>query len=182
VVTTLVAVAVVWRYLYHPRYGLLNHGLGLVGIPPIDWLGDPGWAMPRSSSSPSGRTSATTCDLRRRAPDDPRASLYEAAALDGAGRWQQFRAHHAAGLWRRPRSSWACHDDRLLPALRRAVRDDPAAARSTPHRDLVLLMYEEGFRWWNMGYAAAIAFVLFLIILAATGCEALRLRLREGGR
>ena len=46
VVTTLVAVAVVWRYLYHPRYGLLNHLLALVGVGPIDWLGDPRWAMP----------------------------------------------------------------------------------------------------------------------------------------
>ena len=41
VVTTLVAVAVVWRFIYHPRFGLLNYALGLVGISPVDWLGDP---------------------------------------------------------------------------------------------------------------------------------------------
>lgn len=41
VVTTLVAVAVMWRYLYHPRYGLLNFALSGIGIEPIDWLGDP---------------------------------------------------------------------------------------------------------------------------------------------
>ena len=46
VVTTLVAVAVVWRYLYHPRTGLLNAALGWLGVPPVDWLGDPTWAMP----------------------------------------------------------------------------------------------------------------------------------------
>ena len=46
VVTTLVAVAVVWRYLFHTRYGLLNYALGRSGIAPIDWLGDPHWAMP----------------------------------------------------------------------------------------------------------------------------------------
>src|SRR5439155_21853350 len=45
-VTTLVAIAVVWRYLYHPRYGLLNYLLAHVGMGPIDWLGDPHWAMP----------------------------------------------------------------------------------------------------------------------------------------
>jgi multiple sugar transport system permease protein len=61
VVTTLVAVAVVWRYLDHPRYGLVNQALGMIGIPPIDWLGDPHWSMPRSSCSRCGRTSATTC-------------------------------------------------------------------------------------------------------------------------
>src|SRR6185436_20680806 len=45
-VTTLVAVALVWRYIYHPQYGLLNAGLGLLGIGPVDWLGNPRWAMP----------------------------------------------------------------------------------------------------------------------------------------
>ncbi|HEU0297969.1 MAG TPA: sugar ABC transporter permease, partial [Longimicrobium sp.] len=45
-VTTLVAVAIVWRYLYHTRYGLLNYVLGAVGVGPVDWLGDPRWAMP----------------------------------------------------------------------------------------------------------------------------------------
>ena len=45
-VTTLVAVAIVWRYLYHTKYGLLNYALGRIGIGPIDWLGDPHWAMP----------------------------------------------------------------------------------------------------------------------------------------
>ena len=46
VVTTLVAIAVVWRYIYHPRFGLLNHALAVVGIGPVDWLGDPRFAMP----------------------------------------------------------------------------------------------------------------------------------------
>ena len=46
VVTTVVAVAVIWRYLFHTRYGLVNWGLSLVGIDPVDWLGDPHWAMP----------------------------------------------------------------------------------------------------------------------------------------
>ena len=46
VVTTLVAVAVIWRYLFHVRYGLVNQVLLGVGIDPIDWLGDPQWSMP----------------------------------------------------------------------------------------------------------------------------------------
>ncbi|NWF51365.1 MAG: sugar ABC transporter permease, partial [Ignavibacteriaceae bacterium] len=43
-ITTLVAVAIVWRFIYHPKFGILNYFLGLVGINPIDWLGDPNWA------------------------------------------------------------------------------------------------------------------------------------------
>src|SRR5690606_8608972 len=46
VVTTLVAVAVIWRYLFHTSYGLVNWALGHLGIDPVDWLGDPRWAMP----------------------------------------------------------------------------------------------------------------------------------------
>jgi multiple sugar transport system permease protein len=45
-VTTLVAVAIVWKYLYQPQYGLINAALAKLGIGPIDWLGDPHWAMP----------------------------------------------------------------------------------------------------------------------------------------
>ena len=58
-VTTLVAVALVWRYIYHPQYGLLNAGLGLVGIGPIDWLGDQRWAMPSIIQA---------CDCREKVP------------------------------------------------------------------------------------------------------------------
>ena len=46
VVTTVVAVAVIWRYLLHTRYGLVNQALAAIGIDPIDWLGDPHWSMP----------------------------------------------------------------------------------------------------------------------------------------
>ena len=46
VVTTLVAVAVVWRYIFHTRYGFLNYALASIGIDPIDWMGNPHWAMP----------------------------------------------------------------------------------------------------------------------------------------
>src|SRR3546814_9350750 len=46
VVTTVVAVAVIWRYLFHTRYGLVNWGLSSIGMEPVDWLGDPNWAMP----------------------------------------------------------------------------------------------------------------------------------------
>src|SRR4029450_3957727 len=45
VVTTVVAVAVIWRYLLHTRYGLINQGLEAIGLSPVDWLGDPRWSM-----------------------------------------------------------------------------------------------------------------------------------------
>ena len=60
VVTTLVAVAVIWRYLLNTRYGLLNYALGGLGIDPIDWLATRAGRCRQSSFSPYGRTSATT--------------------------------------------------------------------------------------------------------------------------
>src|ERR1035437_10552942 len=46
VVTTLVAVSIMWKFIYHPRFGLLNYVLGFFGITPVDWLGNPDFAMP----------------------------------------------------------------------------------------------------------------------------------------
>lgn len=48
VVTTVVAVAVIWRYLFNTKYGIANYVLGHLGIHPIDWLGDPHWAIGRA--------------------------------------------------------------------------------------------------------------------------------------
>src|SRR5262249_38501753 len=91
VVTTLVAVAVVWRYLYHPRLGLLNQLLALVGVGPIDWLGDPRFAMPAlillAVWKNFGFNMVVFLAGLQSIPD----RLYEAARLDGAGAWQRFR-------------------------------------------------------------------------------------------
>ena len=167
VVTTLVAVAIVWRYLYHPRYGLLNYALGLVGIGPIDWLGEPKWAMPAIILLAVWKNFGFNMIILIAGLQSIPAQLYEAARIDGANIWQQF---------------WHITLPTLAPTFlfvtvitligyfqlfaEPYVMTQGGPARST--LSVVLLMYEEGFRWWNMGYAAAVAFVLFIIILAAT--------------
>src|SRR5881394_1049710 len=87
VVTTLVAVAIVFRYLYHPRFGILNRVLGTS----IDWLGDPKLAMLSiiflSVWKQFGYTMIIFIAGLQNIPDE----LYEAARIDGAGRWRQFR-------------------------------------------------------------------------------------------
>ncbi len=89
-------------------------------------------------------------DLHRRAAERYPRSLYEAAQLDGAGAWHRFRHITLPMLAPTLLFVGVDHHDRLFPALRRAVRDDPRrpAASTT---SMVLLMYEEGFRWWRMG-------------------------------
>src|SRR6059036_2465794 len=167
VVTTLVAVAVVWRYLYHPRHGLLNLLLGVFGIGPIDWLGDPRWAMPAiillAVWKNFGYNMLIFVAGLQRIP----AQLYEAAELDGAGPWARFRYITLPQL--APTFVFVG----VITAIgyfqlfaEPYVMTGGGPLKST--LSMVLFTYEEGFRWWRLGSAAAIAFVLFFIILAAT--------------
>jgi multiple sugar transport system permease protein len=166
-VTTLVAVAIVWRYLYNPQYGLLNYALGFVGVDPVNWLGDPRWAMPAiillAVWKNFGYHMLIFIAGLQAIPDE----LYEAAELDGAGAIRRF---------------WHVSLPMLAPTFffvgvvtmigyfqlfaEPYVMTLGGPLRSTT--SLVLLMYEEGFRWWRMGVAAAIAFVLFVLILGWT--------------
>ncbi|MBI5443070.1 MAG: sugar ABC transporter permease, partial [Deltaproteobacteria bacterium] len=91
VVTTLVAVAAVWKYLYHPRFGLLNAALGFFGVGGIDWLGDPHWAMPAIVLMAAWKNFGASMIIFVAGLKAIPESLYEAARLDGAGPWKRFR-------------------------------------------------------------------------------------------
>lgn len=174
-VTTLVAVAIVWRSLYHPRYGLINAALGAVGLGPVDWLGDPHWAMPAiillAVWKNFGYNMLIFIAGLQRIP----AELHEAAELDGAGAWTQLR--HVTLPLLAPTFVFVG----VITAIgyfqlfaEPYVMTQGGPLKST--LSMVLLMYEEGFRWWRLGSAATVAVVLFVIILAAT---VLQLRLQR---
>jgi multiple sugar transport system permease protein len=167
VVTTLVAVAVIWRYLYHPKYGLLNYGLSALGIAPIDWLGDPHWAMPAVILLAVWRTFGLNMLIFLAGLQSIPEELYEAAQLDGAKAWDRFVHVTLPGL--APVMLFVMITTmlgffQLFAEPYVMTQGGPLKATTT----IVLLMYEQGFRWWRMGMAAAIAFVLFLIMLAGT--------------
>ena len=168
VVTTLVAVAVVWRYLYHPRFGLLNQALGLLGIGPIDWLGDPRWAMPAIILLAVWKNFGYSMVIFLAGLQAIPVHLYESARIDGAGPLQQVR--HVTLPMLGPTFLFVAVLTMIgyfqLFAEPYVMTPGGGPLKST--LSVVLLMYEEGFRWWNLGWAAAIAFVLFSIILAAT--------------
>ncbi len=164
-VTTLVAVAIVWRYLYHPDYGVLNAALSAIGVGPVDWLGDPRWAMPAiillAVWKNFGYNMLIFVAGLQAIPDE----LYEAAHLDGAGAWQRFR--HVTVPMLGPTLLFVGVVTSI--GFFQLFAEPYVMTRGGPLRSttsLVLLMYEEGFRWWRMGYAAAVAFVLFAIILS----------------
>ena len=176
VVTTLVAVAVVWRYLYHPRLGLLNQVLGLVGVPPTDWLGDPRFAMPALILLAVWKNFGFNMVVFIAGLQSIPERLYEAALLDGANAWQRFR--HVTLRMLAPTTVFVALITmigyfQLFAEPYVMTQGGPANATLS----IVLFMYEQGFRWWNLGYAAAIAVLLFVIMLAGT---VLQLRLRRG--
>jgi multiple sugar transport system permease protein len=176
VVTTLVAIAVVWRYLYHPRYGLLNYALGLLGIDPIDWLGDPNWAMPAIILLAVWKNFGFNMIIFIAGLQSIPEHLYEAARIDSANTWQQLRFVTLPMLG--PTFLFVAIMTMigyLQLFAEPYVMTQGGPAHST--LSIVLLMYEEGFRWWNIGYAAAVAFVLFVLILVIT---LLQLKLGQG--
>ena len=91
VVTTVVAVAVVWRYILNTKYGLLNYVLGAVGIHPVDWLGDPHWAMPSIIVFAVWKNFGYNMIIFLAGLQAIPKDLYEAARIDGASALQQFR-------------------------------------------------------------------------------------------
>lgn len=172
VVTTLVAVAVIFRYLYHPRYGLINQMLGLLHLPAIDWLGDPAWATVAITLLAVWRSFGYGLVIYVVGLQAIPESLYEAAELDGAGPWRQLRDITLPLL--KPTTIFV--GVLITVSLFQIFAEPYVMTRGGPlyaTTSITLLMYEQGFRWWNLGSAAAIAFVLFAMIIAATGLQAL---------
>src|SRR3954471_9835705 len=91
VITTLVAVAVIWRYLVNTRYGIVNYALGGLGIAPIDWLGDPHWAMPAIILFALWKSFGYNMVILFAGLQSIPQELYEAARIDGGSNVQQFR-------------------------------------------------------------------------------------------
>ena len=167
VVTTLVAVAVIWRYLFHVRYGWVNHVLETVGINPIDWLGDPHWSMPTiilfAAWKNFGGNMIIFIAALQAIPED----LYEAARLDGARAWAQFRHITLPSL----APTTLMVSILTMAGYFQLFAEPYVMTQGGPLQSTVsvlYMMYEEGFRWWNLGTASAVAVLLFLIIISVT--------------
>ncbi|WP_150307548.1 carbohydrate ABC transporter permease [Planctomonas psychrotolerans] len=166
------AVAMVWRVIYNGDFGLLNHALALVGIDGPYWISTPGAATVAVAivglwSSLGFSLIVLAAGLKNIPPE-----MYEAAELDGASRWRQFRSITVPLLT--PSiffvtivtviSSFQVFD--LLYAI--LGSSNPVLPKSM---SLVYFFYREGFVTNDKGYAAAIAMVIFLIIGIVTAVQ-----------
>lgn len=167
VVTTLVAVAIVWRFIYHTRFGLMNYFLSLFGINPVDWLGDPDWAMPAIILMAVWKNFGYNMIIFIAGLQNIPEELYEAASIEGAGGFQKFKSITLPML--APTTLFVSIITMI--GFFQLFAEPYVMTQGGPLNStlsIVQYMYQEGFRWWNMGYSASIAFVLFLIIFAGT--------------
>jgi multiple sugar transport system permease protein len=167
VVTSSVAVAVVWTWFYNPDFGPLNYYLAAVGLKPPPWLGSPDWALPAVIIVAIWKSVGYDMILWLAGLQGIPQHLYEAAAIDGAGRWRRFTAITLPLLT--PTTFFV-----LVISLIQAfqvfdtVQVMTGGGPADASRTMVVYIYDQGFRFLKMGYAAAVAWMLFLFIFLIT--------------
>ncbi|WP_405770733.1 sugar ABC transporter permease [Streptomyces sp. NBC_00080] len=174
-ITAIVAISLIWGYLYNGQFGLLNYLLHLVGLGPVDWLSDPTTAKFSVALVAIWRGSGLNVVIFLAALQAIPEDYYEAASLDGAGEWRKILSI-------------------TVPLLRFAIffvtvttlinwmqffdepyvltQGGPVGATTS----VSLYIYQQGFRYNAFGFASAASIVLFLIIAAVT---VIQLRMRK---
>ena len=177
-VTTLVATAVVWNYLLHTRYGLINYGLGKLGIDPVDWLGNPRTSLPAILLFVTWKTFGYNMVIFLAALQSVSGDLLDAARVDGASWWTRLR--HVILPTIAP--TVLLVSILTVAGMFQLFAEPYVMTQGGPEQSTVTVlyfMYEEGFKWWNLGSGAAVAFILFLCILVVTLLQ-LRVARRAG--
>ena len=166
-VASLVAIAMVWRWIYNDQFGLINTGLRFLGLQPVGWLTSETWVLPAIVMmliwSGMGFDSIIYLAALRNIP----RHLYEAAELDGANPWQRFWSITFPLLT-------PVHFYNLIIGLIGSFQVFDVIFVMTgggpglSSRVYAYHLYLQAFRRFNMGYAASMAWFLFLIILVLT--------------
>jgi len=169
VVTSIVAVAVVWRFLLQPDSGLVNTVLAWVGIKGPDWLGSTTWAMPSLIAMASWRNFGTAMIIFLAGLQAVPSMLHEAAAIDGASTWQRFR--HITLPLMRPTMLFVTVTTGI--GYLQFFEEPFVMTRGGPLDSTISMsMYTyKQFGFGNYGFAAAMSYVLFVVIVVLTGLQ-----------
>lgn len=166
-VTTMVVVAVIWTFLYHP-VGLINNlmeSLTFGGWEPIDFVNSPQWAFPAIMLLSIWQGAGFQMLIFLAGLQEIPVSLYEASTIDGANKWKQFTNITLPQLKNTTTFviiSTTIMAFKLFDQVLVMTNGGPQSATYTP----VLHIYNEGFRKQRVGYASALTVVFFLIVLA----------------
>lgn len=167
VISSTVAVALLWDWIYAPDYGLLNFMLRTMHLPTSQWLGDPSTAMPAVIIMSIWRGLGFNMVIFLAGLQGIPQELYDAAKIDGADSWRSFR-HITVPLLSPVLffvtvlsiiGSFQVFDQTYV-----MTQGGPLNATTT----VVYYIFQEGFQWFHMGYAAALGYMLFAVILIFT--------------
>jgi len=177
VLTATVAAAVVWQLLFDPFTGIVNVGFRRVGVEGPHWLSSPSWALTAVIIVGIWKRIGFTMIIYLAGLQTISPTYYEAARVDGAGAWRQFRD-----------LTWPLLTPITVLQVIMAVIDSfqvfdhvyvmtqggPLGATNVAP----LFLYNQGFRLFHLGYAAAVGWVIFVLVFAATLAQ---WRLSRGG-
>ncbi|PKL47406.1 MAG: sugar ABC transporter permease [Candidatus Riflebacteria bacterium HGW-Riflebacteria-2] len=168
VITSINAVAIVWNFIYHPDFGLLNKILDIFSINPQTWLQDPFWAMPCIIFMSVWKGLGYNVIIFLAGLQNIPKHLYEAARIDGANRWQQFR--HITWPLLSPTTFFVFTISTIgsFQVFSQVYMMTPRGGPLKSTMVIVYYLYRKAFEQFEFGYALAIAFVLFMIIFACT--------------
>jgi multiple sugar transport system permease protein len=178
VVTSIVAIAVIWRYLLHPDYGLVNAALGNVGIDPVNWLGQSSTALGSIIALGVWRNFGFDMVIFLAALQGINPALLEAARVDGATPWQVFVRVTLPLL--RPVILFLAiitSSGYLQLFEEPFVMTGGGPLNST--LSVSMYVYQQGFNFFNLGYASAVAYALFMAIVVLAVIQFRLLRSEE---
>jgi multiple sugar transport system permease protein len=167
VVTSWVAVSLVWKWLFNPSYGLLNYFLSLVGVHGPQWLEDPKTAMIAIILTSVWKDIGFIMVIYLGGLQSIDLSFYEAAEVDGASTWQQFWKI-TLPLLRKTTffvlTISLINSFQVFDQVNIMTGGGPGNATSV----VVQSVYNHAFRYFQMGYATAESWILFIVILVVT--------------
>lgn len=167
VVSSWVAVALLWTWLFNPRYGLINYLLSLIGIAGPGWLYDPQWAMPAIILTSVWKDIGFVMIIFLAGLQSIPTDYYEAASLDGAGRRAQLRFITLPLLG--PTTFFVTiisliNSFQVFDQVWVMTEGGPAGATTV----LVERVVRHAFSYGEMGYAATISWAIFLLVFVVT--------------
>jgi multiple sugar transport system permease protein len=166
-ITMWVAIALVWKWLYSPQYGLVNWALALIGIDGPAWLSHPHWAMPAQIFASWWKGAGYNMLILLAGLQGIPEIYYEAASIDGANGWQRFR--HVTLPLLTPTIYFVVvmtfiGSFGVFAQIYIMTEGGPGQATTT----LIYYLYTNAFKYFDVGYANVLAIAFFIVVFVFT--------------